>query len=233
MTRNTSVHDLDLVAGDASLDLANTMSPRTGNRPRDHLRSYPELLVWATRTGLLAANEAGRLEKQAHRRPAAAARALSRVKGLREAICAVFTAVAARRALPDEPFERLRAAVGQAIRHRVLRPVPEGGAAWAWDAEPDDFGRVAQQLAWHAALLLTDQTKLARVKECPGENCGWLFLDTTKNGSRLWCSSRDCGNRDKVDRYRRRKSRTASAAALAPADGKRRRSRRPPGRTRP
>jgi predicted RNA-binding Zn ribbon-like protein len=39
-------------------------------------------------------------------------------------------------------------------------------------------------------LLLAD--KLNRIKECT--NCGWLFLDTTKNGTRRWCSMNTCGS---------------------------------------
>ncbi|MGH2486180.1 MAG: CGNR zinc finger domain-containing protein [Ktedonobacterales bacterium] len=26
------------------------------------------------------------------------------------------------------------------------------------------------------------------MRECPGPRCGWLFLDTSKNGARRWCS---------------------------------------------
>lgn len=46
--------------------------------------------------------------------------------------------------------------------------------------------------------------KLDRVKECPGDNCGWLFLDTSRNGKRTWCDMKDCGNLAKVRRYRAR-----------------------------
>jgi predicted RNA-binding Zn ribbon-like protein len=45
--------------------------------------------------------------------------------------------------------------------------------------------------------------KLERVKECP--NCGWLFLDTTKNGKRRWCSMEDCGSNVKALEYYYRK----------------------------
>ncbi len=33
------------------------------------------------------------------------------------------------------------------------------------------------------------------------ESCGWLFLDTTKNRSRRWCSMAYCGNRVKALRF--------------------------------
>jgi predicted RNA-binding Zn ribbon-like protein len=49
-------------------------------------------------------------------------------------------------------------------------------------------------------LFLSDE--LGHVKECPG--CGWLFLDTSKNQSRRWCSMNTCGVRDKMRRYHKR-----------------------------
>jgi predicted RNA-binding Zn ribbon-like protein len=43
-----------------------------------------------------------------------------------------------------------------------------------------------------------------RVKLCGADDCRWAFVDTTKNGSRNWCSMRSCGNRAKVQAYRAR-----------------------------
>jgi predicted RNA-binding Zn ribbon-like protein len=33
------------------------------------------------------------------------------------------------------------------------------------------------------------------------DQCGWLFMDDSKNGSRRWCSMRSCGNRAKAQRH--------------------------------
>jgi predicted RNA-binding Zn ribbon-like protein len=40
---------------------------------------------------------------------------------------------------------------------------------------------------------------------CAGEGCGWMFLDESRNASRRWCDSRDCGNRERVRKYLARK----------------------------
>jgi predicted RNA-binding Zn ribbon-like protein len=55
----------------------------------------------------------------------------------------------------------------------------------------------------HSAGELLLSEELVHVKECPG--CGWLFLDTSKNQSRRWCSMDTCGARDKMRRYHKRK----------------------------
>jgi predicted RNA-binding Zn ribbon-like protein len=33
------------------------------------------------------------------------------------------------------------------------------------------------------------------------DQCGWLFMDDSKNGSRRWCSMQSCGNRAKAHRH--------------------------------
>jgi predicted RNA-binding Zn ribbon-like protein len=43
-----------------------------------------------------------------------------------------------------------------------------------------------------------------RVRECDGEECPVLFLDTSRNGSRRWCSMEVCGSRHKSSTYYRR-----------------------------
>jgi predicted RNA-binding Zn ribbon-like protein len=61
---------------------------------------------------------------------------------------------------------------------------------------------------WQAALSaisLLVSPALHRVKECADDRgCGWLFLDTTRNGSRQFCFSTECGNRARQMRYRAR-----------------------------
>ena len=43
-----------------------------------------------------------------------------------------------------------------------------------------------------------------RVRECAGDNCALIFVDTSRPGSRRWCSMERCGNRHKVRAHRSR-----------------------------
>ena len=52
-----------------------------------------------------------------------------------------------------------------------------------------------------AAALLVDRGDAIRLKCCPSEYCGWLFVDETGNARRLWCSMAACGNRAKARRH--------------------------------
>ena len=56
-------------------------------------------------------------------------------------------------------------------------------------------------VAASALAIVSDPGEYGRVKICPGANCGWLFLDETKNGRRKWCSMESCGNRAKASRH--------------------------------
>lgn len=65
---------------------------------------------------------------------------------------------------------------------------------------------VAQLVAVSVVSILSDEREISRVKLCPGDDCGWLFLDETRNGRRRWCLMETCGNRAKARRnYARRR----------------------------
>jgi len=58
-----------------------------------------------------------------------------------------------------------------------------------------------------ALSILSDQREFQRLKRCPGRNCGWLFIDETKNARRKWCIMETCGNRFKAAKNYAKKSR--------------------------
>lgn len=55
----------------------------------------------------------------------------------------------------------------------------------------------------HSALSLLAVETQERLKICG--NCGWLFIDRSKNRSRIWCDMTVCGNRQKASRHYHRK----------------------------
>jgi predicted RNA-binding Zn ribbon-like protein len=72
------------------------------------------------------------------------------------------------------------------------------------------FGRPKSPLAFEAALAISALSLLpparsARIRICA--NCRWLFLDESRNRSRVWCDMTVCGNRQKARRhYHRRRT---------------------------
>jgi predicted RNA-binding Zn ribbon-like protein len=63
------------------------------------------------------------------------------------------------------------------------------------------------RVSWVAAgavieLLLSAEAE--RLRLCASHDCGWLFLDVSRNGRRRWCSMAACGNVEKARRFRSR-----------------------------
>ncbi|WP_410593960.1 CGNR zinc finger domain-containing protein [Amycolatopsis sp. lyj-23] len=52
------------------------------------------------------------------------------------------------------------------------------------------------------ALELVTSPEFAKVRRCEGARCGALFLDTSRPGTRRWCSMGVCGNQAKKSTYR-------------------------------
>lgn len=79
-------------------------------------------------------------------------------------------------------------------------------AAAALRHAPHDYALEAATA--RSALQLLAGSDRQRIRICG--NCGWLFIDRSKNRSRIWCDMAVCGNRQKASRhYRRKKEETA------------------------
>ena len=50
-----------------------------------------------------------------------------------------------------------------------------------------------------------------RLRHCANEECGWMILDVTRNGSRTWCHSTLCGNKMRVRRFRARQRKSTGS----------------------
>jgi predicted RNA-binding Zn ribbon-like protein len=54
------------------------------------------------------------------------------------------------------------------------------------------------------AIFLFGGPARAHVRQCEGDGCAILFLDTSRKGTRRWCSMKACGNKAKVAQFRQR-----------------------------
>ncbi len=52
-----------------------------------------------------------------------------------------------------------------------------------------------------AKAVLSDPREIGRVSVCSGSDCGWLYLDESRNQKRKWCMMQTCGNRAKARRF--------------------------------
>jgi predicted RNA-binding Zn ribbon-like protein len=187
MVRKVVPETIKLRGGRLSLDFANSVDWTAEHEPvgvEEAITTPDELVRWGVRLGV-PSGEAS---------PGELAAALS----LREALHLAFAAIAHG----EEPPSLALIASQHAEAVAAAQLAPRDGA-FVLDWPQDDPRRVRFAVVVDAVALLADPERLARVRQCPGRNCGWLFLDVS--GRRHWCSMATCGSRAKMRRMYARK----------------------------
>jgi predicted RNA-binding Zn ribbon-like protein len=186
-----------LAGGTLCLDFANSVDWADDGTTRppntDALSTIDDLVVWGRRLGILRGRGAVHVTS-AH---------LEAARNLRKTVRAIFVAIAAGHSPDRELLDGLSTAYAEAAARAVIR---RRDGAWRATWSANDARSVADAAATDAVALLGDPQRITRVRECPGHNCGWLFVDAS--GRRRWCSMEVCGSRAKMRRlYHRQKSR--------------------------
>ena len=186
-----SLTELPFIAGDIALDFVNSAELRGDPLAGDVLRTPADLVGWGRRYGLLAkqSNDADEGELRA---------ALE----TRELLYRLFAAHVDDRPPAPADLAALAEAATEAYRAGRLVSDDDGRLRWTWDAAAP---ATIRHTAAAAATELLRGDRLARLKQCPGDHCGWLFVDATKRGNRRWCSMSECGQEAKTARRRKRR----------------------------
>lgn len=184
------------LGGSLSLDFVNTEAWR-GDVPQrgERLTNYGEIALWAGHVGILDRAGVKRLTQEALLRPDDAAAVLATALRLRDALGRILTAPAKTSA---EDLAVLNAVLARAPTRTGLAAM-KSGFAWTM-TETDPLEQPLWPVVWDAAELLVSG-RAERVGSCSDPDCAWVFLDTSRNRSRRWCSMADCGNRNKARRH--------------------------------
>jgi predicted RNA-binding Zn ribbon-like protein len=198
------------IAGALCLDFVNTVGGRAGSDPKDAFRyrvlsdklaAFEDLVQWSESAGVLSRVEAQKMARCSASRPIDAQSAFHRAVALREAfyrICKSLLEAAPPTAADAAVLNR---ELANAHAHKRLN-FRDAGFAWSWD-QPGSFDRILWNVVDSGAAFLASPA-LPSLRQCPGSDCGWLFVDESRNGSRHWCEMRICGNRAKLRRFRER-----------------------------
>ena len=202
MSQAATKSQFEFTGGNLALDFINTVDNRTSDNPKDLLTSYADLVHWSEQAGATSRKVGDRLLSAASETPGRAQAVLRDAVELREALYAIFSAVAERRGIPGAALARVNSAVQHAGEHAQIAHRTRH-FAWDWTAPEEHLDSMLWPVARAAADLLVSE-QVGVVRQCASEGCGWLFVDTTKNRRRRWCEMRVCGNRDKARRYYQR-----------------------------
>jgi predicted RNA-binding Zn ribbon-like protein len=197
--------ELPIVGGHLALNFANTVDDPEGPERHDHAGTYPELVAWSVRVGIMAPDAGAALLTAAQEHSRAGSAALKRAHLLRHILIEIFTEIAAINSgssattggsPPGARWGELRAFVTDAMAHAEL--AWEGSTYQLTWADTRRLHAMLWPISLAASDLLTGP-QLSRLKKCAG--CPWLFLDQSKNLSRRWCAMNDCGTHEKIRRY--------------------------------
>ncbi|MDI2129607.1 CGNR zinc finger domain-containing protein [Yinghuangia seranimata] len=179
--------------GQPSVDFVNTRRRRHAE-PVEYLTEPADLAAWFAAADLAPARS-GRARRAAGPDDALFARALD----LREAVDSGIRAAVDGTAIPDTALDTLNAWLADTPSPRLHRDGPD--VVLRGPADTDPALHALHALAADAAQLLGSPDR-ARLRVCPGPNCGGRFVDRSPSGRRRWCSMAVCGNRAKAAKHR-------------------------------
>ncbi|MFC6061598.1 CGNR zinc finger domain-containing protein [Streptomyces ochraceiscleroticus] len=188
-------YDLRFDCGRICLDLVAT----AGEPPAERLLGPDHLRAWLVGAGVVARSTA---------LDAVDGSWVARFRALRELL---------RRIVHDEIRGRAADRDLALLNATAEAPPPPERAVRGVDgvlerrpARPPDCAGLMSAVARDAVGMLTDAVARGQLRQCEGEACSRIYLDTSRGRRRRWCSSEVCGNRERVARHRRR-------ATLGPA----------------
>lgn len=186
------------LANQLALDLLNTR-PLIDGEPVELLPDFDALLRWFRAAGIINSRELTALKKK-WTHPIEDRRALASILSLREMLRKeVISWESGTFVHPATIDELNRLLCDHPVRRRLIGRTGSVclEEAPAYDSPEDLIAPLAE-----AAARLFAEADRSRVRRC--DRCILHFLDTSKKGTRRWCSMRLCGNRAKVADYAKR-----------------------------
>jgi predicted RNA-binding Zn ribbon-like protein len=193
------------VGNHLALDFLNTRPVQNGE-PMELLSDFSALLRWIQAAGLLSSREMANLQRRSGE-SAIARQSLEAMREFRERLRKQVLAWEGGADVDRATVEELNRLMAS---HPMLSKLQAAGNTpsmelWFEPRHPEDlFAPLA-----HSAAKLFAEADRNRVRKCG--QCVLHFYDTSKKGTRRWCSMQLCGNRLKVAAYARRQRVNAHA----------------------
>jgi predicted RNA-binding Zn ribbon-like protein len=168
----------------------------------ERLGDFQQLTDWAEGAGVIDGATGRRLRRQGEARPRAATAVLTYAIEARRILRALFVTIA-RGEPAESELIRFNRLLREALVGLEVAPVEETatGYRWRWRGEESDPRALVWRVLWSAANLLRSG-EIGNVRVCDSDDCGWMFVDRSRNGLRRWCQMRTCGTREKTRRRR-------------------------------
>ena len=187
------------VANKPILDFLNT-KPVLAGEPTELLPDFHALERWLIASGMVTSPRIKAIVR-GWRDSAKAAAFLRQLIAFRERLRATILRIESGSSPSDSFLSEVNSLLKQYPRHTSLQK-RDGKVVWESVFEPREPADL-WALFIDAAADLLSETESSRIRKC--ESCVLHFFDTSKKGSRRWCSMNICGNKLKVAAYQKRK----------------------------
>jgi predicted RNA-binding Zn ribbon-like protein len=200
-----TLENLQLDGGCVVFDFINTVNTRKPVPEFEYLNTFEDFLAWSAKVGLLRDKRLKALREHAFVKRKLAAEQLRDVIDIRENFYQLFSAIAAGKSPAAAVVNAFNGRLSLAFQKISMR-ISAVAAELHFNNDVISLDEPLNSIFKSAFDTLTGED-FQRIKECP--RCGWLFLDTSKNGKRRWCNMNVCGSREKSLDYYYRKTKTS------------------------
>jgi len=191
------ISKLPSLGGDLSLDFVNTVHDRHEEPLRDLLQNYLDLVTWVYFADAISDSQKERLLQTGKENQEKANQIYKEALQLREAFYDFVVNMINHKEVSPANMQLIKQWIYKTFSNIELIQ-SDDRFTLDWNAE--NIG--LESILWPIVRSFTDLVTTVdrnRIKQCG--NCGYLFVDNSKNKSRRWCSMEICGNRVKARRF--------------------------------
>ncbi len=196
--KERSIETIRIDGGCLIFNFINTVNTRVEEDYFEYLSDYQEFMNWCRKVEMMEDSEIKLFRKYSQEHPEEAAKALEKLIKTREMLFDFFDHVITDSKPDENLIAKFNTVLSGAISHLSI----DQNLNWSVLIWPDDLTSPLNRILFSAYEVLWEKP-IERIKKC--DACAWLFLDTTKNGKRRYCSPETCGSNEKAKRYYYRK----------------------------
>ncbi len=200
----TKITDLPLDGGCLCFNFINTKGTWKKEQSKDFLTNYLDILPWMERQNVVEEKYIEQLEDLANSNYSSTPIVFNKILDFRELVYLLFSQIASTRQISQTLIQRFNQFLKRYGANLEL--LSNNGQLIFY---PRLYAKNLEEPLWlliHFTKKIIENEPFKKIKECP--ECGWIFLDRTKNNRQKFCNPTICGARVKMRKYYRSKKTT-------------------------
>lgn len=194
-----SHHTFRFDLGSPSLDFIATLGRKLTPTPEERIATAKDLDRWLIESGLIGAR--GRPQSMTGGDHA-------QFLELRTILHTVLHDEIVRGGAKKRDLESLNSYAQQLPAMALVRT--RSGVVAEYDCRLDP--PAIRALLAHDLITVLGGAQRHLLRQCASETCDGIYLDTSRGHNRIWCSSKACGNRARVERFRAKDAQSRAVA---------------------